>query len=275
MEFPLPRHTKVIRNYTLVYLLGTGNYGEVYSAKDNDNNDLVIKIGRGDPNAEQEANFLKLLSSTPTTSKYVPPYHGFFYENGESILVMGYIEGEALIDYANNRDKPIKYGILVSIISQLLAGLYAIHSLGIAHRDIKLDNLIITPTNRVIFIDFGFACSNENECSGYPGTLSYYSPEGLIIDYEDKRSNLEKAQSRDIWALGITCFALANLKYPLDLSGKPNDIGDRIIAGEISKSQSTISFIDKLIDSMLIYDYKSRPNIDALYLQFASTIVFQ
>lgn len=83
------------------------------------------------------------------------------------------------------------------------------HSNNIAHRDLKLENIIIDKDKRIKIIDFGFATDWTKEDKSYLfcGTPSYMSPE--IIN--NQKHSYFKA---DIWALGVILYALLSGKFP-------------------------------------------------------------
>jgi Ca2+-binding EF-hand superfamily protein len=91
------------------------------------------------------------------------------------------------------------------VLRQLVAVLDYLHQRGIVHRDLKLENILIMDRecNRVLVTDFGFSSfikPGEGKELSVPGTISYLSPEVL--------RGSPCAPSTDLWALGVTLFAL-------------------------------------------------------------------
>lgn len=85
-----------------------------------------------------------------------------------------------------------------------------LHHKGIAHRDIKLDNILIEDKTFMIkIIDFGFAafCSDSQKLKIFCGTPSYMAPE-LV-----RKSEYDGRQV-DMWALGVLLFALLSGTFP-------------------------------------------------------------
>jgi|TARA_B110001450_G_scaffold255228_1_gene282248 serine/threonine protein kinase len=85
-----------------------------------------------------------------------------------------------------------------------------LHSRGIAHRDVKLDNILIEDkTNMIKVIDFGFAafCTNQQKLKIFCGTPSYMAPE-LVRKHE------YDGRQVDMWALGVLLFALLAGAFP-------------------------------------------------------------
>lgn len=85
-----------------------------------------------------------------------------------------------------------------------------LHHRGIAHRDVKLDNILIEDkTNMIKVIDFGFAafCSNTQKLKIFCGTPSYMAPE-LVRKHEYDGRHV------DMWALGVLLYALLAGAFP-------------------------------------------------------------
>lgn len=93
------------------------------------------------------------------------------------------------------------------IFNQIVLGVEYIHSLGFAHRDLKMTNILIDSRQVVKIIDFGFACSASRIHNMYCGTPSYMPPE--IVQ---KGSYMAKPV--DIWTLGCVLYKLATNEYP-------------------------------------------------------------
>ena len=98
---------------------------------------------------------------------------------------------------------------------QLVEGLRFLHSLGIAHRDIKFENIIVDrQTNTPKYIDFGLSkvfVVGEKSTERF-GTLAYSSPEVLLGNNHDLKT--------DIWSLGIVMHVLLSGNFPFLSSDK-------------------------------------------------------
>ena len=99
------------------------------------------------------------------------------------------------------------------IFSDLMEGIAYMHENNIAHRDIKLENLLMDETGTVKIIDFGSAldtvnCKDENEFSVICGTREYMAPEML--------KETKYGTSVDIWSCGVVLYELLNRCTPFD-----------------------------------------------------------
>lgn len=138
-------------------------------------------------------------------------------------------------------------GMLHAVFRQLVDGVHYLHSQEIAHRDIKLANLLIDNLTREIkIIDFGFSIKDQKYDKLYCGTLYYMAPE-LV------RGGEYNTKKVDIWALGVVLYRLAVGKYPF------MDRGNGGIKGDILRSQPDYSIsvfrdqigLRELIEGML------------------------
>ena len=97
---------------------------------------------------------------------------------------------------------------------QLLDGVAACHAIGIAHRDLKLENILIFGDEILKLCDFDLACffnTSSNEDSARGGSAKYAAPELF-----DKKLLPDKYDDRaaDAWSCGIIWFTLKTAKFP-------------------------------------------------------------
>lgn len=93
---------------------------------------------------------------------------------------------------------------------EYFSGLQYMHSELIAHRDIKLENILVTAQNVPKLADFSFSIEftkNSPLCTSYCGSVPYFAPELL----QRKPYNPFKS---DIWALGVCLFITTNNIFP-------------------------------------------------------------
>ena len=125
--------------------------------------------------------------------------------NGEQLLVMDYVHGESLFSLmrrAREREVPIPPPVLASILGGVLTGLHAAHEaksesgepLGIVHRDVSPQNVIVGVDGVARVLDFGVAKAvgrmQTTETGQVKGKLAYMAPEQMTAAHVDRRADL-------------------------------------------------------------------------------------
>ena len=132
---------------------------------------------------------------------------------GRPYIAMEYVEGHTLFDLHYNFEPGLKFTQKIGVVLQLCAALEHAHSNSILHRDIKMENVMLTRDIRVKLLDFGLAKAldqNPHASAFIVGTPSYMSPEQVRGDFLDART--------DIFSLGVLMYRLftGETPYPDD-----------------------------------------------------------
>jgi len=205
--------------YEIDRVIGIGGTGAVYRVRDTRFKDvvkwaalkeMVIKFADHlDQQTrmrtfEREANLLALLDHP-----LIPKVYDFFAEANRAYLVLDYIEGnnleEVLLETNGLLDEQLVGGWALQIC-EVLEYLHSFHPLPVIFRDLKPSNVILTPQNQTMLIDFGIAkVFQPDQRHTMIGTEGYSPPEqykGCV----DPRS--------DIYALGATLHHLLTASDP-------------------------------------------------------------
>jgi len=140
-------------------------------------------------------------------------------DQGLVYLVMELVRGRTLRDLLQARGR-LTVGEAFAVLEPVLAGLTAAHRAGIAHRDVKPENVLISTDGQVKVADFGLAravagTGQTSHTGGVLiGTVAYLSPEQLERGRSDARS--------DVYAAGVMLYEL--------LTGHPPYAGDTPLA---------------------------------------------
>src|ERR1700687_1514378 len=158
MKESVPINT-MISHYRIVARLGAGGMGEVYLAEDIKlDRKVAIKTLPPEAVVDEKAKS-RLIREARAAAKLDHPNICSIYEvderDGQSFIVMQYVEGETLAARMNN--KPLELREALELAAQIADALAEAHSHGIVHRDIKPQNVMITPRGQAKVMDFGLA----------------------------------------------------------------------------------------------------------------------
>jgi len=206
---------KTIFHYSIIEKLGEGGMGVVYKAEDLKLKRTValkfllgyhMSLPRFRARLEREAQ-----AASSLTHPNICPVYAYHETEDSMFLVMEFIEGETLKQIID-RDGPFSQGKAIDIITQVAEALAVAHDNGVIHRDIKSDNIMITPDGQVKVMDFGLAKLKDAPTitkSGVPiGTVAYMSPELVQGKEVDHRT--------DLWSLGVVLFEMLTGVLPFD-----------------------------------------------------------
>lgn len=136
------------------------------------------------------------------------------FENSDNyFIVFEYMEGKDLFDYIQKRNFLLPETRVKHLVCQLITATRYIHDFGIVHRDLKLENIMmsdVTNNAKPKLVDFGLArIISPNETANEPfGTLGYVAPEVL--------KKKPYSFSCDVWSIGCIMHALLTGSLPFD-----------------------------------------------------------
>jgi len=192
--------------YQLLEKIGQGGAGEVFLAfQPSLDRKLVIKIMT--PDLALDSKHLQRFKREARTAACLNhPNIIQIYDideiNGQHFIVMEYVQGVDLAEVIKRRRR-LPLSAVITIASNVAAGLKCAHEFGIVHRDLKPHNILLGVGGRVKVADFGLARRFEVEdritaSSVLVGTPMYMSPEQASGHEPDIRS--------DIYAFGVTLY---------------------------------------------------------------------
>ncbi|OMJ76894.1 hypothetical protein SteCoe_23631 [Stentor coeruleus] len=227
------------RNISIDYsiskrVIGKGAYGKVKLAKklgENLPEELVaIKIISKEPLDPRSETRLRREISILKICKHenIVQLKDIYETSKKLYIITEYIQGGSLFSWLKTRGFKVSEEITKVLIFQIANAVSYLHSYGICHRDIKLENILLETSNglKPKLIDFGLSCilGPGQYSQEAVGTLKYASPE-LI-------SRIPYRETPDIWGIGVIMYILLTGKIPF-YGENDQEIANRILKKKI------------------------------------------
>jgi len=204
---------KVADRYEIISEVGKGGFGRVFRAQDLEaKRSVALKVLNPAIMSEEgvHARFLGELKIAKRVAhpNVIRPFDVLELA-GSCVIVMEFVEGQSLKQMIRNEGQ-FDIQKAKTIISQVCLGLDAAHQVGVVHRDIKPQNILITKNLGVKIVDFGLARHLGGRSISHTGmilgTPDYMSPEQVSGKTVDARS--------DIYSLGVVMYEMFTGKLP-------------------------------------------------------------
>jgi len=250
-----------IGSYILGKSIGKGTFGKVKLGVHNFSNEKVaVKIlekarikGIADiQRVHREIGILKVVNH-----KHVIKLYEILESPRELYLITEYAEGGELFDYIV-KQKRIKEQEAKIIFGQVISGIAYLHSLNIAHRDIKAENLLLDHNNQIKIADFGLSNKYllgellETAC----GSPCYAAPEMIA---GKKYSGL----TADIWSCGVVLYAMVCGHLPFE-NTNTSCLYRKILSGDFILPEHLSAEVKDLIRNILNTDPRTRYSMEEI-----------
>lgn len=203
-------------------LLGSGAFANVYKCVARDGGPVravkqIMKSKVKNPGAVQrEIRVLKRI-----THPGVVQLIDHFEDDQCHYLVMELMENGDLMDFISEFGAIPEF-VTREIVKQVLETVRDFHAMGVSHRDIKPDNILVFQDDPVIVkvSDFGLAkVTQDSILNTFCGTMAYIAPE-ILLSRERRKANSADpgcySNLVDMWSIGCLCYVLATGYLPFD-----------------------------------------------------------
>jgi serine/threonine protein kinase/tetratricopeptide (TPR) repeat protein len=211
----LPRGSIFADRYQVIEELGNGGMGRVYRVLDtNVDEEIALKLIRPDIAADKKTvgRFRKELALTrQIPHRNVCRMIDFGEVDGSCYITMEYVPGEDLKSFIRRSGK-LTVAKTISVAKQVCEGLEEAHRLGVIHRDLKSNNIMIDRDGNARIMDFGLARSMKKKGTTRSGVMlgtpDYMAPEQVETADVDQRA--------DVYSLGVIMYEMLTGKVPFD-----------------------------------------------------------
>ncbi len=186
------------------------------------------------------------------------------YTQKEILIIMELVNGISLRDYYNKQIRnqvtlsEQKERVLKHFFSQIFSAMAYLHKNHMAHRDIKLENILLDKNNQIKIIDFGFGMYNPEDKiqTFFCGTPNYMPPE-----IASKKNYI--GQLSDLWSLGVLLYKMCCADFPFKGSNE-KDLYKVIKKGYFSYPDYVPENIKKIVNNLIVIEPEKRISCDAV-----------
>ena len=266
------KEDKLDNRFIIVERKGQGATADVYLVKDNEGNQYAAKVLKKPSDFfKKEIEMLKLVKS-PFITNLVESGKGDLIKNGKNFtgkqyIILDYAEKGELFDYIYLPQKGLGEKLGKFYFYKILEGINSCHNVGVCHRDLKMENILLDNNYYPKISDFGFSTlisgeDGKNYLSTPLGTLSYACPEIL----SHKKYNGIKA---DVISLGVVLMTLVTCKIGFLQATRKDPYYRLIMTRQFNKYWKIVSsqipqISDNLKDlylKMITFTPENRPTI--------------
>jgi serine/threonine-protein kinase len=208
-----------VDRYEILALLGRGSMGNVYKVRDRELDEVVALKCLKEQFADHEAAIDQFRREVKMARRVTHRNVARTFDIGSAdrgpYLTMEFIEGDSL-DRLLREQGPLGAPEFLGYVEPICRALEAAHEVGVVHRDLKPQNVMVTESGRLVVTDFGIARpvavqdeQAEDFHSGTIGTPGYMAPEQV-----EQRPDVD--HRADIYALGIIMYRMLTGELPWD-----------------------------------------------------------
>ncbi|MFH8433969.1 serine/threonine-protein kinase [Streptomyces sp. NPDC018007] len=246
--------------YRLLARLGHGGMGTVWRAHDEVvDREVAVKEPRAPEHLgerERDTVYERMRREARTAARIDHPsvvtVHDVVVEDGKPWIVMELVRGHSLGDRLQEGTLDPREAARIGLA--VLDALSAAHAMGILHRDVKPDNVMLGAGDRVVLTDFGIAQvegeQRLTETGAFIGSPEYISPERVLGQRPGPES--------DLWSLGVVLYAAVEGVSPYRRSHTPATL-QAVLSAEPQTPARGAGAFGTLVMQLLRKDPAARP----------------
>ena len=248
--------------YVISGLIGQGTFASVFKAHNIKTNELVAMKIIPESSFKNQYHSKQIQHEIYTMQNIQHPalVHMIdtFTCDDYLIMVLEFCSGGDLFEYIAYQEEALPEEIAALLFLQICEGIAYCHNCNIAHRDIKLENILIKKFPQVVISDFGLCgiINNTELMSTFCGSPTYCPPECLRnLEYDGRQS--------DIWSLGVLLYYLIELQPPWEV-GSFTRMQKQILKGNYKPMTKASVSAKMLVSKMLKVAPEERISIDEI-----------
>ena len=279
----------IVDNYILEKRLGGGNFGEVYLTKKKGDTNRKYATKRYEKDKVDNNGMIEYLKNEIIILQFLKHPNIAKYEEVKKskkhyYIMMEFCNGgglsEALENYMEKYNKPFSEEIVQFFMRQIIDAFKYMHERRIIHRDVKLENILLSYENekdkenfdlmkaQIKIIDFGFACQVTKNGLKYTVLGSPINMDPLILQKRFNQNNkklrqLGYTQKADIWSIGTICYEML-IGSPVFDAEDEKELIKKVEEGNYT-IPTTLSYeVISFLNGMLQYDPSRRLSAEQL-----------
>ncbi|KAJ7485051.1 hypothetical protein B0H11DRAFT_2231259 [Mycena galericulata] len=216
------RANRILGDYTLSKTLGAGSMGKVKLATHNITGEkLAVKIlprttSTAPKDASKETRTLREAAlSLLLHHPYICGMREMIVHQHHYYMVFEYVNGGQMLDYIISHGR-LRERVARKFARQIASALDYCHQNNVVHRDLKIENILISQTGNIKIIDFGLSNLYDpvGHLSTFCGSLYFAAPELL-------NAKVYTGPEVDVWSFGVVLYVLVCGKVPFDDQSMP------------------------------------------------------
>jgi eukaryotic-like serine/threonine-protein kinase len=245
--------------YRVESLIATGGMATVYLGTDTRlDRTVALKIMHAEL-ANDEDFVRRFVGEARSVARLSHPNVVGVYDQGADgrtlYLAMEYVPGRTLRDLLNERGSLAPREAL-DIMEGVLGGLGAAHAAGLAHRDVKPENVLLTTEHAVKVADFGLARmlagTSQTKTGMLIGTAAYLAPEQVAQGVADART--------DVYAAGIMLFEMLTGQQP-HTADTPLAVAHKHVNEAVPVPSQLVNGIPPALDDLVLRATSRNPDL--------------